>query len=81
MTASRDNVVFVAVNLDPNNAQSCNFEVPLWRFGLDDSATIVAEDLLSGQRFPWTGKIQHIWLDPQHNPYAIWRLIPPGLPA
>ena len=29
----------------------------------------------------WTGKIQHIWLDPAHNPFAIWRLIPPGLPA
>ena len=35
MTASMDNVMFVAVNLDPRNAQSCNFEVPLWRFGLD----------------------------------------------
>lgn len=81
MTESRDNVIFVAVNLDPNQAQSCNFEVPLWRFGLDDGASIVAEDLISGNRFTWTGKIQHIWLDPQHNPYAIWRLIPPGLPS
>ena len=35
---------------------------------------------MSGNRFTWPGKIQHVWLDPQHNPYAIWRLLPPGLP-
>ena len=81
MTESRDNVIFVAVNLDPHHAQSCNFEVPLWRFGLADTASIAAEDLLGAHRFVWTGKIQHVWLDPHHNPYAIWRLIPPGLPA
>ena len=80
MTAALDNAVLVALNLDPFNAQSCHFEVPLWRFGLGDGATIAAEDLLTGQRFSWTGKVQHVWLDPQHNPYAIWRLIPPGLP-
>ena len=71
----------VAINLDPHQAQGCHFEVPLWRFGLDDSASIQAEDLLGGSRFTWAGKVQHIWLDPQHNPYAIWRLVPPGLPT
>jgi starch synthase (maltosyl-transferring) len=81
MTEAQDNAIVVAVNLDPHQPHGCNFEVPLWRFGLADHATITAEDLLSGMRFPWTGKIQHIWLDPAHNPFAIWRLIPPGLPA
>ena len=60
--------IVVAVNLDPHQPHGCNFEVPLWRFGLDDHATITAEDLLSGKRFPWTGKIQHIWLDPHTIP-------------
>ncbi|MGD9511310.1 MAG: alpha-1,4-glucan--maltose-1-phosphate maltosyltransferase, partial [Geminicoccaceae bacterium] len=80
-TAAMDNVLMVAINLDPRHAQGCHFEVPLWRFGLGDSASIQAEDLLGGGRFTWTGKVQHIWLDPQHNPYAIWRLVPPGLPS
>ena len=31
MTKAQDNVVLVAVNLDPHHAQGCNFEVPLWR--------------------------------------------------
>jgi starch synthase (maltosyl-transferring) len=62
-------------------AQSCNFEVPLWRFGLGDNASIAVEDLMTGHRFTWTGKVQHVWLDPHHNPFAVWRLVPPGLPA
>ena len=34
MTGTLDNAVLVALNLDPHTAQSCHFEVPLWRFGL-----------------------------------------------
>ncbi|MCB1883036.1 MAG: DUF3416 domain-containing protein [Geminicoccaceae bacterium] len=78
-TENLDNAVLVAVNMDPRNAQGCHFEVPLWRFGLADDATIGVEDLLSRQRFSWTGKAQHVWLDPHRNPVAVWRLIPPGI--
>lgn len=81
ITEARDNAILVAVNLDPHRAQGCHFEVPLWRFGLDDHASIAVEDLTTGHRFAWTGKTQHVWLDPHHNPYAIWRLVPPGLPS
>jgi starch synthase (maltosyl-transferring) len=80
VVAAPDNAILVAVNLDPHHAQGCQFEVPFWRFGLDDHATVAVEDLIAGHRFAWTGKIQHVWLDPHHNPYAIWRLVPPGLP-
>ena len=81
MTEARDNAILIAVNLDPHRAQGTQLEVPLWRFGLDDHASIAVEDLITGHRFAWTGKIQHVWLDPHHNPYAIWRLVPPGLPS
>ena len=72
----RDFLLF-AVNLDPHNAQGAHFEVPLWEFGLPDDATIVADDLVVGRRFSWTGKVQHMWLDPGERPYMIWRLRPP----
>jgi starch synthase (maltosyl-transferring) len=78
MSAARDNLVMVAVNLDPHNAHGANFEVPIWEFGLPDSASIEAVDLVEDQRFTWHGKVQHVWLDPAQRPYAIWRLIPPG---
>ncbi len=78
MTPAKDDFVLFAVNLDPHNGQGADFEVPLWEFGLSDDAAIEAEDLVNGNRFTWHGKIQHVWLDPNHNPYAIWRLLPPG---
>ena len=81
MTPSLDNAVLIAVSLDPHNAQSADFEVPLWRFGLDDAASIGVEDLITGRRFTWTGKVQHIRLDPRVRPYQLWRLVSPGLAA
>ena len=81
MTATKDNIVLVAVNLDPHHGQAASFEVPLWELGLPDWADIAVEDLLTGQRFTWHGKTQQMWLDPQINPCAIWRIVPPGLPA
>jgi starch synthase (maltosyl-transferring) len=73
-TADKQDFVLVAVNLDPHNAQGCPFEVPLWEFGLPDEASIDVEDLATGHSFTWTGKIQHMLLDPGIRPFAIWRL-------
>jgi starch synthase (maltosyl-transferring) len=71
----RDFLLF-AVNLDPVNAQGAHFEVPLWEFGLPDDASIEVENLITGERFTWTGKVQHLLLDPgKQQSYAMWRLI------
>jgi starch synthase (maltosyl-transferring) len=80
MTPARDNAILVAVNLDVLNPQECDFEVPLWEFGLPDHAAINVEDLFSGRRFSWTGKVQRMRLDPIF-PAAIWRLTPPSFAA
>jgi starch synthase (maltosyl-transferring) len=79
MTATRDNVVLVAVNLDPRHAQACDFEVPLWDLDLPDHASVPIEDLLTGQRSVWQGKIQHVRLDPAVAPVALWRIEAPVL--
>jgi starch synthase (maltosyl-transferring) len=73
-TPDKQDFVLVAVNLDPHNPQGCHFEVPLWEFGLPDEASIDVEDLVTGNRFTWTGKVQHMLLEPGVRPYAIWRL-------
>ena len=36
-----DNVILVAINLDPYSVQEATFEVPLWEFGLPDDAAHV----------------------------------------
>ncbi len=74
----RSNAVMALVNLDPHNRRECDYEVPLWEFGLPDHASIEAEDLLNGGRFTLRGKVHRIALDPAANPVVVWRLIPPA---
>ena len=76
-TDDRRSFVLIAVNLDPHLPQGGHFEVPLWEFGLPDDASVEVEDLLSGQRFTWTGKVQHVLLNNESSPYAIWRIYHP----
>ncbi len=78
-TPAKDNFLLFAVNLDQDHPHGCTFEVPLWEFNLPDNGRVEVEDLLTGSRFVWDGKIQEVWLDPAVNPCAIWRIRPPGL--
>ncbi len=71
---ARDNVLFVAITLDPHHPQESEVEIPLWHWSLGDGGTLDAEDLIGGYRFSWTGKQQRIRLDPQSLPFAIWRI-------
>jgi starch synthase (maltosyl-transferring) len=75
-TADLQNVVLVAVNLDPQFPQECDIEVPLWFWGLSDAAAAAIEDLMTDRSFVWYGKVQHIRLDPTTLPFAIWRIRP-----
>ena len=72
-TVDRQNVVLVAVSLDPSAAQEADIEIPLWKFGLSDYDTLTAEDLMRGRELVWSGKYQRIRLDPE-LPFAIWRV-------
>jgi len=65
--------VLVAISLDPFTAQEADIEIPLWLHGLRDWDGIDVHDLIDGHRFRWTGKIQHLRLEPA-RPYAIWRI-------
>ncbi|MEJ0028580.1 MAG: alpha-1,4-glucan--maltose-1-phosphate maltosyltransferase [Rhizomicrobium sp.] len=67
--------ILVAVNLDPHGPQECDFEIPLWEWGLPDSGALFVEDLLDGHHFVWHGKIQHLRLEPD-APYRLWRVCP-----
>jgi starch synthase (maltosyl-transferring) len=71
-----DNVLLVAINLDPFAAHDTTIDVPLWQFGLPDHGAVDVEELMSGSRFRWHGRQQHVRLDPQELPFAIWRVRP-----
>jgi starch synthase (maltosyl-transferring) len=72
-TVDRQNVVLVAISLDPGAAQEADIEIPLWKLGLSDHDTLKAEDLMRERELVWNGKYQRIRLDPE-LPFAIWRV-------
>jgi starch synthase (maltosyl-transferring) len=72
-TPDRANVLLVVVSLDPHEAQTADVELPLWRWGLADSGTLLAEDLLVERAEVWQGKWRRVALSPA-APYRIWRL-------
>jgi starch synthase (maltosyl-transferring) len=72
-TPGRENVVLVAISLDPFAVQEADIELPLWKFGLPDHGVLRVEDLMRGDPLVWTGKHQRVRLDPQDLPFSIWR--------
>ncbi|WP_428375330.1 alpha-1,4-glucan--maltose-1-phosphate maltosyltransferase [Lichenicoccus sp.] len=74
-TRDRSDCVFCFVSLDPHNTQQASVELPLWKWGLPDQATLQLEDLIGGDRFQLTGKFHTITLTPQ-QPYLLWRAQP-----
>ncbi len=73
-----DDMILVAINLDPHQVQEADIEIPLWEWNLPDDNSLMVDDLLQGRQFVWTGKRQHTRLDPADAPYAIWRIAPSG---
>lgn len=73
---SGDDMILVMVNLNPHAANACDFEVPLWEFGLPDHGAVEVDDLVADRAFVWHGKMQHIRLDPAEYPFVIWRIRP-----
>ncbi|MBB3350309.1 starch synthase (maltosyl-transferring) [Rhizobium sp. BK049] len=71
---ARDNVLLIAISLDPHNFQESNVELPLWKWGLGDGGALDAEDLVTGHRFRWNSKWQRVSFNPQTLPFAIWRV-------
>ncbi|QEI08000.1 DUF3416 domain-containing protein [Pigmentiphaga aceris] len=72
-TPERDNVVLVAVNMNPHAPQWTRVELARGDFGLPNDAALQVENLLTGQRETWTEWHRGIYLDPS-QPYAIWRI-------
>ncbi|WP_118181523.1 maltotransferase domain-containing protein [Paraburkholderia phosphatilytica] len=80
-TPSRDNVIVVAINLDPYNEQGADIELSRATFDhwhLHDHANLEVIDQMNGTRFEWQGRWQHVRLDPGRTPFAIWRIAPAG---
>lgn len=73
-TEGADNILFVAVNLDPFHAQAGFVTIPLADFGVPENEPYLLDDLLTGETFRWVGARNYIALRPEDRPAHIFRL-------
>lgn len=67
-----DDLLFIAVSLDPFQPQAADVEVPVERFGIGAEEDFTIEDLLGGYRGRWRGRRQWVRLDPADCPAQIF---------
>jgi starch synthase (maltosyl-transferring) len=72
MTAARDNIILVIVNLDPHRKQNSFVYVPIESFGQMESDVYQVRDLLSGAIYTWRGRRNYVELDPEIQPAHIF---------
>ncbi|HVD95729.1 MAG TPA: alpha-1,4-glucan--maltose-1-phosphate maltosyltransferase [Candidatus Limnocylindria bacterium] len=72
MTAARDNIILVVVNLDPHRKQNSFVDVPIEQFGQMESDDYRVEDLLSGTSYTWRGRHNYVEIDPNIQPAHIF---------
>ena len=72
MTAARDNIILVLVNLDPFRKQNSFVHVPVEQFGQMESDEYRVQDLLSGTSYTWRGQRNYVELDPAVQPAHIF---------
>ena len=72
MTAARDNIILVVVNLDPFRKQHSFVDIPIEQFGQMESDEYRVEDLLSGATYTWRGRQNYVELDPAIQPAHIF---------
>jgi starch synthase (maltosyl-transferring) len=72
MTAARDNIILVVVNLDPHRKQNSFVDLPIEQFGQMESEEYKVQDLLSGATYTWRGRRNYVELDPEIQPAHIF---------
>jgi starch synthase (maltosyl-transferring) len=74
MTAARDNIILIVVNLDPHREQNSYVNVPIDQFGQMESDVYQVHDLLSDARYTWRGRQNYVELDPEIQPAHVFRV-------
>jgi starch synthase (maltosyl-transferring) len=74
MTEERDDVVFVAVTLDPARRRQAVLHLPLAALGIEADQPYRLRNLLTDEEHVWRGARQPIWLDPHAEPAFIFSI-------
>ena len=74
MTESRDDIVFVAVNLDPFGEHACSVDVPLGELGLAEDRPYAMHEQFTDAWYEWRGPSGYVALAPPRGPAQIFVL-------
>ena len=74
--SSGDNLVLVAINLDPAQEQAGWIDLDLKRLAIPHNETFEIEDLLTGIHYHWHDRSNYVSLNPAVMPAHIFRIIP-----
>jgi starch synthase (maltosyl-transferring) len=78
-SGDEDDVVIVALNLDPDEAHHAWVTLDLAALGLEADEPFEVEDLFTGERWPWRGARNWVRLDPAVQPahlFVVHRNVP-----
>ena len=73
-TPDRSSVILVFVNLDQRNAQSGWTDLDLEELGVQDGRPFEVEELLTGETYRWTSRVNFVSLDPAEAPAHVFRV-------
>jgi len=71
------NDLLIVVNLDPDEAHESTLHVPIGELGIAEDEPFEVDDLLSGERYQWTGVQNYVRLDPERRVGHILRVVRP----
>ena len=74
MTPERDNLVFVAVNLDPFAIHACLVDVPIAELGIGESQSYRVHELIGDRWYEWRGARNFVELHPNVEPAQVFVL-------
>lgn len=70
----RNNVMIMAVNMDPYNMQSASVRIPIGELGIPHGSSYVVHDMLSGSKFRWYDEWNYVELNPYLMPAHIFKV-------
>ena len=71
-----DDVILVAVTLDPERARSATVELPRADWGIAPGADLRVHELLGDTREIWTGSRRTVGIDPASRVASVWHVAP-----
>ena len=77
-TPGLDNIILVAVNLDPHQTQGAAVSVPIEKFGILAHESYEVHDLVTDARYKWHGRWNYVELNPEVEPAHIFQLHKPA---